>query len=50
MGSKSYIGGSSGRDCGLDGGVGELLVGKGKARVNKGHQLMFMVCEEQLHF
>ena len=38
VGSKSsvVIGGSSSRDSGLDGGVGKLLVGQGKARVNEG--------------
>ena len=38
VGSKSsvVIGGSSSWDSVLDGGVGELLVGQGKTRVNEG--------------
>lgn len=50
VGSKSsvVVGGSSSRDSVLDGGVGELLVGQGKTRVNEGRQLMLMVDEENL--
>ena len=51
VGSKSgvVVGCSSSRGHGrLDGGVGELLVGQRKARVNEGRQFMFMVYEENL--
>ena len=51
VGSKSsvIVGGSSSRGHGgLDGGVGELLIGQRKTRVNKGRQLMFVVYEENL--
>ena len=43
------IGSPSGRDSGLNWGVGELLVWEGQARVNEGRQLMFMVYKEHLH-
>ena len=51
VGSKSsvVVGGSSSRDSVLDGGVGELLVGQGKTRVNECRQLMLMVDEENLY-
>ena len=51
VGSKSsvVVGGSSGGGHGgLDGGVGELLIGQGKTRINEGRQFMFMVYEENL--
>ena len=51
VGSKSSVvvgGSSSGGHGGLDGGVGELLIGQRKTRVNKGRQLMFVVYEENL--
>lgn len=42
------IGGSSG-DSGRDGGIGELLIREGQARVNEGRQFMFMIYEEDLY-
>lgn len=49
--SKSgvIVRGFSGRDSGLDWGVGELLVGKGQARINEGCQLMIVIYEEHLY-
>ena len=51
VGSKSGVvvrdpAGSGGR--GLDGGVGEFLVGEGQSGVDKGRQLVLVINEENL--